>query len=144
MRSALILVFAVFMMACNPASAPHPVITAHVDAFNIGDVAAMGRLEHPDIEWISVEGSGVSIVVSGREELAVMMTDYMLENPTVTGTLKGWSRNGNYVGVTETASWLNEAGMTMSQSALSVYQIEENLIRRVWYYPAVKRDALEP
>jgi len=137
MRLALTLLSAVIIAACQPAAAPHPVIVSHVSAFNAGDVAAMGRLEHPDIEWINVENSALSIEVSGRAELASMMTDYMLANPTVTGTLRDWSINGDYVSVTETATWTNTAGAQQSQSALSVYQIEDNLIRRVWYYPAV-------
>jgi hypothetical protein len=138
MRSALILFIAALVAACQPAAAPHPVIVSHVSAFNAGDVAAMGRLEHPDIEWFSVENASLSIEVSGRDELASMMTDYMLANPTVTGTLRDWSINGDFISVTETASWMTDTGEKQSQSALSVYQMEGDLIRRVWYYPALR------
>ena len=43
--------------------------------------------------------------------------------------------NGNYVGVTETAHQANELGEEKSQSALTVYELKDNLVRRVYYYP---------
>ena len=44
------------------------------------------------------------------------------------------SLNGDYVGVTETAHWVNDEGEEKSQSALTVYELQENLVRRVYYY----------
>lgn len=142
-----ILIFLTFILAActqpakQNAPQPHPLIVAHVDAFNAKDIAAMGAVEHPDIEWLRVSGSNVTVDVSGRDALAGIMRDYMASNPTVVGTLHGWSVNGDYVSVTETATWTTEAGEERSQSALSVYQFEDGLIRRVWYYPAVSKDA---
>ncbi|MGJ8559104.1 MAG: nuclear transport factor 2 family protein [Litorimonas sp.] len=137
MRPIFITVFAVLIVACQAAATPHPVVVAHVEAFNAGDIAAMGQVEHADIEWLRIVDSTVIVDVVGREELASIMTDYRMSNPTVIGTLRDWSVNGDYVSVTETASWVTEDGQKKAQSALTVYQIEDNLIRRVWYYPRV-------
>lgn len=117
---------------------PHPVVLAHVDAFNRQDAKAMAEVEHPDIEWLTAIGSEILVEVSGRESLTKSMEEFF-ESPTqITGTLRDWSINGNYIAVTETAHWSTSAGEAKSQSALTVYQLEDNLIRRVWYYPSIE------
>lgn len=133
---------ALALTACIEANAPisqvpETIISEHVRAFNAGDVAAMSKMQHPDIEWLSVTGSEISTEVAGRDALAKNMTTYFKSPTKVTGTLRDWSVNGNYVSVTETASWTAKDGTRKSQSSLTVYQLEDNLIRRVWYYPAV-------
>lgn len=117
--------------------APHPVITAHVEAFNAQDAAAMSQLQHPDIEWFSVNGSDMELAVKGREDLAEEMKNMFTSPIRVRGDLRDWSMNGNYVAVTETASWTNKKGEAKAQSALTVYEMEDGLIRRVYYYPTV-------
>lgn len=137
MMSALILGGSL-LTACQQAAAPHPVIVAHVDAFNARDFDAMERVEHPNIEWLTVKDSEITVDVSGRDTLTEVVRDYTESNPTVTGDLRDWSVNGNYVSVTETARWTAEDGLQKTQSALTVYQLEDGLIRRVWYYPAIR------
>ncbi len=117
---------------------PKAIVSAHVDAFNKGDVAGMGKMQHRDIEWLNISGSTVTIEASGREALARNMEDYFKSPTRITGTLKDWSLNGDYVSVTETVRWKTASGEAKSQSALTVYQLENNLIRRVWYYPSVE------
>ena len=131
-----------FLTSCADArspqnSVPKSIIKEHVRAFNAGDVEAMTKMQHPNIEWLSVSGPRISVEVSGRDALARNMTSYF-ESPTrVTATLKGWSINLPYLSVTETASWTTKDGTKKSQSSLTTYELEDNLIRRVWYYPAV-------
>jgi len=50
-----------------------------------------------------------------------------------------WNVNVPYVSVTETANWTATDGTKKSQSSMTVYELEDNLIRRVWYYPAVDK-----
>ena len=131
-----------FLSACDAARSPQnavpkSIISEHVRAFNSGDVEAMGKMQHPDIEWLSVSGSNISIEVAGRDALAKNMTEYFQSPSKVTGTLRDWSINAPYVSVTETAAWVAKDGTEKSQSSLTVYQMEDNLIRRVWYYPSV-------
>ncbi len=129
---------ALSLLACTPpqSSDGHPVIMAYSQAYNDKDLAKMTSLMHPDIEWLSVSGEGMEVAAKGKDVLAAEMKRYF-EAPTMPeGALNGWSLNGDYIAVTETASWTDDAGQDKSQSALTVYQIENNLVRRVWYYPA--------
>lgn len=137
MKHVLIIAVCFALTACNQAAPPHPVIIAHVDAFNAKDIAAMAKVEHPEIEWFAVSGSDLTLEISGRDALSDMMEGYLKANPSVTGTLRDWSINGNFIAVTETAAWTTKNGQKKSQSALTVYELEDGLIRRVWYYPAV-------
>lgn len=136
------LIMTLLLSGCFKVVSPEPntaktIIAEHARAFNAGDVAGMAKMQHPDIEWLSVSGTTVSLEVSGSEALSKNMAEYFNSPTKVTGTLRDWSVNEPYVSVTETASWTAKDGTAKSQSSLTVYQIEGNLIRRVWYYPAV-------
>ncbi len=117
---------------------PKAIVSAHVDAFNEGDVAGMSKMQHPDIEWLNIDGANVSLQASGRAALAKNMEDYFKSSTRIKGTLSNWNLNGDYVSVTETVRWKSVDGDAKSQSALTVYQLEDNLIRRVWYFPSVE------
>ena len=139
---AIYLIILCFLTACVDARSPQDAvpksnISEHVRAFNAGDVAGMAKMQHPDIEWLSVSGTTVSLEVSGRDELSKNMKEYFKSPTKVTGTLRNWSVNAPFVSVTETASWTTKDGTAKSQSSLTVYELEDNLIRRVWYYPSV-------
>jgi len=126
--------------AMDPETAvPKSIVAEHVRAFNAGNVEAMTKMQHPNIQWLSVKGNAVSVEVSGRAALAKNMTEYFKSPTKVTGTLKGWNVNTPYVSVTETASWTAKDGTKKIQSSMTVYELEDNLIRRVWYYPAVDK-----
>ena len=126
--------------AMDPETAvPKSIVAEHVRAFNAGNVEAMTKMQHPNIQWLSVKGNAVSVEVSGRAALAKNMTEYFKSPTKVTGTLKGWNVNTPYVSVTETASWTAKDGTKKIQSSMTVYELEDNLIRRVWYYPAVNK-----
>ena len=137
MKSIVILFVTFLLWGCSPSDEAHPVISSHGEAFNAGDIEAMSSLQHPDIEWFAVDGSEMRLEIAGRDALAEMLVAYRNSNPTVTGTMSDWSQNGPYIAVTETASWTVKDGANRSQSATSVYEMEEGLIRRVWYFPAV-------
>ena len=126
--------------AIDPESAvARTIISEHVRAFNAGDVEAMAKMQHPNIQWLSVRGNNVSVEVNGRNELRQNMTEYFKSPTKVTGVLRDWNVNVPYVSVTETANWTATDGTKKSQSSMTVYELEDNLIRRVWYYPAVDK-----
>jgi len=132
-----------FLSACVDPRAPEhavpkSIISEHVRAFNAGDVEAMAKMQHPNIEWLSVSGTEISVEVAGRDALSKNMAEYFKSPTKVTGKLRDWSVNIPYVSVTETASWAAADGTQKSQSSLTVYELEDNLIRRVWYYPSVE------
>jgi len=138
LRSYILILLACLLMNCTQASSQegHPIIQAYSNAYNEKDIETLKALMHPDIEWIGVTGNNIEVHVSGKDTLAKEMETWF-ENPKLPkGTLRDWSLNGNHVAVTETAHWTTDAGDKKSQSALTVYQIENDLVRRVYYYPA--------
>ncbi len=133
---------ALFLSACiqpveQQSLVPVRIVSEHLRAFNAGDVDGMSKLQHPDIEWLSVNGNSISVEVAGRDALSKNMAEYFQSPSKITGSLRDWSVNAPYVSVTETASWTAKDGTKKSQSSMTVYELEDNLIRRVWYYPAV-------
>lgn len=117
-------------------SAVQSAINDFVAAYNARDLDGMKRLSHPDIEWIAVEGSGVTVLAEGRAALVTEMEGFFASSADTTSSLSNWSVNGDYVAVTETARWTGKDGEGQSQSSIAVYQVEAGLVRRVWYYPA--------
>lgn len=97
----------------------------------------MSALMHPDIEWLSVKGNEIIVEESGKQALSTSMAEWFQSPNLPKGNLRDWNLNGDYVAVTETAAWTSDAGEDKSQSALTVYELEDNLIRRVYYYPSV-------
>lgn len=115
------------------------IISAYSAAWNAKNLDEMAALMHPEIEWLSVVGSAVKVETKGKEQLVDSLKAWF-ESPSLpTGSLRDWSINGNFVAVTETASWLDDAKQTQSQSSLTVYELEDNVIRRVFYYPSISQ-----
>lgn len=138
-RRAIISLYAICLLTgCSPAvdADAHPMITAYSDAYNAKDLESMQALMHPDIEWLSIVGNDIELAVSGKDALSEAVTSFFEDPNMATGTHEGWSLNGDHVAVTETAHWTDKEGQARQQSALTVYQFENNLIRRVYYYPA--------
>ena len=59
--------------------------------------------------------------------------------PTCRSTVEVYQEVGPYVSVLERAEWQSD-GKTKRQSSLCVYELQDGLVRRVWYYPAAKSD----
>lgn len=123
----------------NTASiAPQPgalaVVEAQLQAFNRHDVAALAAGVAPDFVWLSVSGDSVAVEVRGRAEFERGMAAYFAELPDVRSTIEDAVVNGRFVAFRERVRWSGKDG-ERSQSALAVYEVEDGLIRRVWYYP---------
>ena len=117
---------------------PNPLISNYAAAFNARDLAAMEKMMHSDIQWLSINGAEISIVTDGKQALVDELTGYFASKPTSASALENWTQSGKYIGVTETSSWPGKDGTAQSQSSLSIYEVEDGLIRRVWYYPEQK------
>lgn len=113
------------------------IISAYSAAWNAKDLPKMAALMHPEIEWLSVEGAKISIETKGKDELLSALEKWFLSPNLPKGSLRDWSINGNFIAVTETASWLDKTNQSQSQSSLTVYELKDKLIRRVYYYPSV-------
>jgi len=114
------------------------IISAYSNAWNTKNISQMAALMHPDIEWLSVNDSIISVESKGKTQLVEAMREWFTDTNLTTGSLRDWSVNGNFVAVTETAAWLDKSQKNQSQSSLTVYELQNNLIRRVYYYPSVK------
>lgn len=114
------------------------IISTYTDAYNDRDIKAMEALMHPEVQWLSVEGSQISVVADGKADLVEQMTDYVASGSATTSKLEGGVSDGPFVAVREVASWTKDDGSIRRQSALAVYEIEDGLVRRVWYYPATQ------
>ena len=114
------------------------IVADYVDLNNACDAAGMSRLVHEEIEWLSISGDNLTTVSKGKDALSAELASYMSKGCSTRSQLSDFSVNGPYVAVTETVSWDGRDGSEQSQSATSVYQIENGLIRRVWYFPEVR------
>lgn len=135
MRSIVLLLLPAAAMAAD-AAAPADVVQRFVAAFNGRDLPEMLALAHPDIEWLSVSGSDAATETRGRKELEASLSSYFESCPSCRSTVAIGATTGPYVAAVEIARWETESG-TRSQSSLSVYEIVEGRVRRVWYYLAV-------
>ncbi|WP_299194491.1 nuclear transport factor 2 family protein [uncultured Erythrobacter sp.] len=128
-------------LAHGEEAAPDPqraIVSAYVDAYNQRNLDAMLALMHDDVQWLSVEADTVTVFADGKADLATQMRDYMTSPMVTTSEVSAGFVDGNFVAVTEIARWTNGEGEEREQSALAVYEIEDGLVRRVWYYPATR------
>ncbi len=93
----------------------------------------MLALASNDVQWLSIDGKDISVITSGKAELSGVLTSYFEECTTCRSEVGNMIANNNRVSAIEVASWESE-GRTESQSALSVYEIDGNLIVRVYYF----------
>ncbi len=117
---------------------PRQTVIDFVGAFSRHDLPALLALTHPDIEWLTVDGSGVAIETRGQEALASSLRSYFESCPTCQSTVEVSSVIGNFVAAIESVSWQSK-DVAHAQASLSVYEFLDGRVRRVWYYPAVAR-----
>jgi hypothetical protein len=121
--------------ATAPPAPQQQLIAAYINAYNSRDLEAMAAMIHDDVEWISIEGAKQQVITGSKAQLMEEMAGYFASDSVFGSSAAGWAINGDYISVKETAYW-EQDGEQKSQSAIAVYQLEEGLIRRIWYYPA--------
>lgn len=114
-----------------------------VEAFNRHDVEALVALAHEEIEWLSVAGAEISIETRGKAALAESLAGYFRSCPTCRSAIEVGPASGSFLSALERATW-EAGGETRSQTSLSVYEIEDGLVRRVWYYPSTPEPPSAP
>jgi acetyl esterase len=117
---------------------PEAVVRAHLADFNSRNVEAMARRVAEDFIWYNVDGAENKIETRGREALRKGLEGYFKSVPTARSELYMLTTNGRFVSARERVTWRNAKDEPRSQNALSVYEVDEGLIKRVWYFPAVK------
>jgi hypothetical protein len=113
-------------------------LRAYLEAFNRHDAEAVAAFCAEDFKWYSVDGDQTSTDASSRAQLRDWLVGYFKSFPTVRSEFLSVEQAGPYLTVRERPSWDNKEGKRVSQQAHGVYEIRDNLIRRVWYFPSVK------
>lgn len=122
--------------AAEAGDAQTALVEEFVAAFNAREIERMLALADERIEWLSVDGAGVAVETAGREALRQSMTSYFASCPSCRSALE-WTRTaGLRVAALERASWTTAAGVAKAQKSLSVYELRDGRIARVYYFPA--------
>lgn len=120
----------------DDANANQVIVNALIDAFNEHDPKKMVKLVDPGIELYYVGDNGkTEMSLSSATDLEKEMSGYFRAVPDVKSTIKDLTVAGRFVSAQERVEWTRQ-GKKVSQFSLSVYEIQNEKIRRVWYYPA--------
>ncbi len=112
-------------------------VRAYFAAYNAHDVDGVIRLLTADFTWLSLSGDSLSVEVRGASAVRSSLVQYFQDFPSAMSEIESAAALGPWVTVRERARWTGTAG-PRSQAAISVYEVRAGLLRRVWYYPAVK------
>jgi ketosteroid isomerase-like protein len=124
--------------AAPPAeSAEAATVRAYFAAYNAHDIDAVVKLLHADFVWLNVVEDTIAVEVRGQEAVRTSLTGYFRGLPTARSEIESIATLGPWVSVRERAHWTGKSG-ARSQASLSVYEVRDGLLRRVWYYPSVK------
>ena len=123
-------------VAAQEISAQETTVSKYIAAYNIRDLELMRSMMHPEIQWIAVEGGKSEVVADGREALVEQMRGYFASPTRTWSTFSDVIENGRFLTMRETAHWQAADGTAKAQSSIVVYEFEDALVRRVWYYPA--------
>jgi ketosteroid isomerase-like protein len=118
-------------------SAAVPTVRAYFAAYNAHDVGGVLRLLHPDFVWLSLAGDSVTVEARGLTAIRSQLEGYFRRLPSARSEMETATALGPWVSVRERARWTNASG-PRSQAAMSVYEVRDGLLRRVWYYPEVR------
>lgn len=131
-RSVCLFASLLLLASCTPTqnvTGVMPVAEELVRAFNSHDPEAMGALVAPDFELFYVDESGEAVLsTTSRDQLIQEMKEYFAGNPSVQSAISASIDGPRYVSFREQ--------IVGGQSSIAVYEIHDQLIKRVWYYPA--------
>lgn len=150
LRSAVVSICAMVLLGVLGCASPglrppdenHPsraALDRYLAAFNAHDAVALGECLAPDVEWISVEGSRVSVDGQGRDAIVAWCRKYFADLPSVRSEFVAMlSADGStrFAAAIERPTWTGKDGTTRMQQSLAVFEFEGGLIRRVYYFPS--------
>ena len=106
-----------------------------VAAFNDHNAERMAQYVTEDVQWLSVNGDKITVETRGKESLVKAMSGYFTSCPSCQSRLEDFTVLGSRISVVEEASWRRN-GELRSQKSLAIYEFSNNLIHRVYYFPA--------
>ncbi len=122
------------------AQAPTPqeaVVRQFVEAFNRKDLDGLLALADTGISWISVIGDSTRVEVHGQPGLRVSLESYFQSFPSASSTLESVRGVNRWVSAWERSTRDTPEGPRI-QLSLSVYEVQDGRVRRVYYYPAIR------
>ncbi|MEL7486108.1 MAG: nuclear transport factor 2 family protein [Pseudomonadota bacterium] len=151
-RLSVILAFALAIAACAGETAPEPsaretssletrntagetTVETFAAAYNARDIDGMMAQVADDFTWLSVEGDETTIVVSGADSLRSELQTYFQPGSETRSDVEIVKSHGGFVTTLERAYWTVD-GDERSQASFAMYEIDDDRIRRVWYFPA--------
>lgn len=132
--------FLIFLLVVPAASyvraqSPGEVVDRYMDAYNAHDVDAMLELVGPEVQWLSIDGDRIRVETEGARALGEAMRGYFESTPSSRSEIEALMVSGNRVSIREKARW-RVGDEWREQTALSVYEISDGRIVRVWYFPS--------
>lgn len=136
MKTILLLVASLLISpSINASETETRVVESFVEAYNQQDVVAMIKLTTSDVNWMSVESKTLSVITEGQEQLKKAMQSFFENGNHGRSEILNIHRSGDFVHTVEKAIW-SSGGEEKSQCSLAVYELKEEKITDVWYYPA--------
>lgn len=118
-------------------ASPLKIVERYMSAYNSQDIPEILKLVDPNVQWLSVAGDTITVQTRGAEAFEESLFGYFESLPSSRSTIESMMEAGRFVTVWERAHWERD-GESMSQSSLAVYEINESVITRIWYYPTMK------
>ena len=115
---------------------PETVVRSLTEAFNARDLDAVLRRVAEDAEWIQTDGDQTRVILRGREAIKAAVTAQFKKDPSDRRELHMLTPNGAFVSVRERAVEKAGTDEERSSNALSVFEVEDGRVRRVWSFPA--------
>lgn len=109
----------------------------YVSAFNERKIDTMLGMVTDSIQWLSVMGDEMAVETQGKQKLRESLEAYFKSTPSAKSEL-GWVQvTASRAAALENASWVSKSG-PKTQGSLCVYEFEDGLISRVYYFPLEK------
>lgn len=109
-------------------------VRGFVAAYNAHDVAAMMRYVSDDVRLIYVSRNVSAAEAGDKTQLRGILNEYFTNYPDSRSEIEDISVSGRFVSTRERAFW-SANGEEKTQFALAVYELCDELICAVWYYP---------
>lgn len=114
---------------------PEDVIREQLRAFNAHDANAMVANLHEGFAWFAIDSDVMTLETKGRGSFFASMREYFNGTRGARAEIERLFVAGDFVTARERSFWF-QGGVELTQASLSIYEIRDGLIYRVWYYPA--------
>lgn len=113
-------------------------VYAFTAAYNKGDLKGMIDLVHDEISWHRIDGGTLRTETKGKAALKESLDPYFAGERTTVSRIENIMTSGNFVTVTERATWKDKDGVEKSQAAVIVYEFKDGLMLNIWDFPAYR------